>query len=335
MIRVALLSKWHVHAVDYAKQATELENISIEMVWDEDRVRGEEWSRELNVPFEAELESVLSNPSVDGVIVTAPTSEHKDVLMKAAQHGKHIFTEKVLALTIEECDGILAEVEKAEVEFMISLPRLGEDYYLYAQQAVDNEWLGQLTMVRCRVAHNGAVSTSQNPEGWLPSHFYEKEKTGGGAFIDLGAHPIYLANRLAGTPVAVTARLQSVFHPGVDDHAVALVEYGKGVLGVLETSFVSSGSPFQLELYGTEGTLLIEQNTVRIKSAQFDRENWVYPENLPAQLSTPMEQWVQAIEGSEEPVITKEDAIELTLVNQAAGLSQTSGQRIEINQIKS
>ncbi|GGF34668.1 dehydrogenase [Halobacillus andaensis] len=334
MIRVALLSKWHVHAVDYANQAKEIEDISIELVWDENAQRGEEWGKELGVPFEADLENVLSNPSIDGVIITTPTVDHKYIMIEAAKHGKHIFTEKVLALTVEDCDAILSEVEKAEVELMISLPRLVENYYLYAQKAVDQGWLGQLTMIRCRVAHNGAVATNENPEGWLPQHFYEQEKTGGGALIDLGAHSIYLANRLAGTPHAVMARLQSVFHPGIDDQAAAFVEYESGVLGVLETSFVSSGSPFQLEVYGTEGTILIEQNTVRIKSAQFESDQWMYPEDLPDPLPMPMKQWVKAIQEGHEPTITKEDALKLTLVNQGAVKSQEYGQRIDLTQLK-
>ncbi|MFG6150579.1 Gfo/Idh/MocA family protein [Halobacillus sp. B23F22_1] len=334
MIKVALLSKWHVHAVDYANQAKEIEDVSIELVWDENEQRGEEWGKELGVAYEADLETVLSNPSIDGVIITTPTVDHKHIIIEAARHGKHIFTEKVLALTIEDCDDILSEVEKSGVELMISLPRLVEDYYLYAQKAIDNGWLGQLTMIRCRVAHNGAVATSENPEGWLPQHFYEQEKTGGGALIDLGAHPIYLANRLAGTPQAVTTRLQSVFHPGIDDQAAAFVEYDSGVLGVLETSFVSFGSPFQLEVYGTEGTLLIEQNTVRMKSIQFESDQWIYPEDLPAPLPMPMEQWVKAIKEGYEPTITKEDALKLTLVNQGAVKSQENEQRIDLSQLK-
>ncbi|MCP3031736.1 Gfo/Idh/MocA family oxidoreductase [Halobacillus sp. A1] len=330
MIRVALLSKWHVHAVDYAREAMENERISIEVVWDEDQERGEAWGEELGVPFEADLNQVLTNPDIDGVIVTTPTSDHTHVLMEAARYGKHIFTEKVLALTMEECDSILMEVEKADVEFMISLPRLIEGYYLYTQKAVDQGWLGQVTMVRCRVAHNGAVSSDDHPDGWLPHHFYEKEKTGGGALIDLGAHPIYLANRLAGVPKAVTARMPSVFNTEVDDQAAAMVEYDSGVLAVLETSFVSAGSPFQLQVYGTEGTILIEQNQLRIKSSHLDSEGWVIPEDLPDKLPMPMEQWVRAIEDGTAPAITKEDALQLTLVNEGAAVSHQEGRRVEL-----
>lgn len=334
LIRVALLSKWHVHAVDYAKQAMENENISVEVVWDEIHERGIEWGTELGVRFEEDLEKVLSDSSIDGVIITNPTSDHTSIMVEAAKHGKHIFTEKVLALTVEECDEILSEVEKADVEFMISLPRLVEEYYLYAQEVVDKGWLGQLSTIRCRVAHNGAVSTEFHPGGWLPQHFYDREKTGGGALIDLGAHPIYLTNRLAGPPKALTARMQSVFNPDVDDQSIVFVEYDSGILGVLETSFVSAGSPFQLQVYGTEGTLLIEQNEVRIKSVQFNSEDWVVPEELPVPLPMPMEQWVASIERGQAPTITKEDALELTLVNQAAIISNEEERRVELKQIR-
>jgi scyllo-inositol 2-dehydrogenase (NAD+) len=330
---VALLSRWHVHAEDYAQQAEENEQISIQLVWDENSERGKKWAEELGVPFEADLTAVLSNPSIDAVIVAGPTNMHKEIMIAAANYQKHIFTEKVLAFTVQDCDDIFSAVEKANVQLMISLPRLIEDYYLYAQKAVDKGWLGKLSMVRCRAAHNGAVSTKEHPNGWLPKHFFNRENCGGGAFIDLGAHPIYLANRLTGAPKAVTARLQSMLNDGVDDHAAALVEYESGTLAVLETSFLSSGSPFQLEVYGTEGTLLIEENHIRLKSLKFDINEWIVPEQLPSPLPMPMEQWISAITKGITPTISKEDARNLTLVNQAAALSHKEERRIDLSEI--
>lgn len=47
MLRVALLSKWHVHAIDYAAQAQDNPNITISAVWDEDPARGKEWAEKL------------------------------------------------------------------------------------------------------------------------------------------------------------------------------------------------------------------------------------------------------------------------------------------------
>ncbi|MBY6037587.1 Gfo/Idh/MocA family oxidoreductase [Fictibacillus nanhaiensis] len=333
MVNVALLSKWHVHAVDYAREAQENEEISIKMVWDEDHERGETWGKELNVPFVRDLEAVLSNPEIDGVILTTPTNQHKDIIIAAANHGKHIFTEKVLAFSIDDCEEIFAAVEENNVKLMLSLPRLTESSYLYAQDVVNEGLLGDITYIRCRVAHNGAVPSKENPNGWLPEHFYKKEECGGGALIDLGAHPIYLTNRLGGKVKAVSGRLNHFYKHEVDDNAVVMVEYESGAMGMIETGFLSFGSPQQLELYGTEGTLMIEGDNVRLKSKSFTTEEWFTPAQLPHPLPSAMKQWVASIEGGINPVITKEDMLNLTAINEAAARSSKEGRRVLLSEL--
>ena len=333
VINVALLSRWHVHADDYARQAKEIDDISIKLVWDEEPERGQKWAEELGVPFEAKLETVLANSEIDAVIVDTPTNLHKEVIIQAAKHKKHIFTEKVLAFTVEDYNEIMAAIDEAGVKLMVSLPRLTEDYYVYAQETLDKGLLGKLSMVRCRFAHNGAVPSDETGTGWLPEHFFNKEQCGGGALIDLGAHPIYLTNRLAGPATALSAILQSTSDKyEVDDNAIVTVEYESGALGVLETSFLSSGSPFQLELYGTEGTLLIEDNQIKLKAKQTENK-WVTPEALPESLPMPMVQWVKAIKDNVVPTITKEDVRSLTAINQAAALSNQEGRKVNLTEL--
>ncbi|KMJ57560.1 dehydrogenase [Bacillus sp. LL01] len=331
MIKTALLSKWHVHAQEYAEEAIQNEHITLTHVWDEQNERGQAWAEELDLIFEEEIDNIFTNPEIDAVIVASPTSMHTEIITKAVQHGKHVFTEKVLAETEADARAILQEVEKHDIKLMISLPRLTADYYLYAQQVADQGLLGRLTTIRCRVAHNGSVPTKQHPNGWLPQHFYDKDLCGGGAFIDLGAHPIYLTNRLGGQPKGVTARFKQTFDYEVDDNAVAIVEYQSGALGILETGFVSSGSPFQLEVYGTEGTLMIEDSSIRIKSVNLE-EGWHSPSEaeLPENAPSAMMQWVSEIRTGKKPDISHQDAYLLTLINDAARRSNEEGRRIEI-----
>ncbi|SFD75166.1 Predicted dehydrogenase [Bacillus sp. OV194] len=334
MVSVALLSKWHVHADDYAREAKSNPSLSIQRVWDEDPSRGEKWAQELGVRFEKELEAVLQDPGIDAVIVNTPTNLHKEVIMAAVAHKKHVFTEKVLALTTADCEEIYEAVAKAGVKLTVSLPRLTTNYYLYAQHALDQGWLGELTSIRCRLAHNGAVPESGNVNGWLPPHFYNKEQCGGGALIDLGAHPIYLTNRLAGPAKAVTSIFQQSNERNVEESAVVLVEYESGALGTVETGFLSYGSPFQLEVYGTKGALLIEENEIRLTSRQLDQEGWATPQQLPEALPMPMEQWAESILNGGETTITKEDVCSLTLINEAAARSNAEGRKVSISEVK-
>jgi scyllo-inositol 2-dehydrogenase (NAD+) len=335
LINVAMLSRWHVHADDYAREATTNELLKITMVWDEDPERGRAWADELGVPFEANLESVLADPTIQAVIVDTPTNLHETVIIKAAQAGKHIFTEKVLATTTVACERIFAAVEEAGVKLMVSLPRLTESYTLFAEKVVEEGWLGRLTTARCRVSHDGAVPSEGRPNGWLPDHFYQLEPCGGGALIDLGAHPIYLLNRLCGPAESVSARFNYVTGKEVEDHAVVIVDFKNGAMGSMETGFINYGMPFQLELSGTDGTLLIENTIIRLKSRQFGESGWWTPENglngteivVPEALPTPMEQWVDSILHNKETTITKTDILGLTRINEAARESHETGKR--------
>ncbi len=329
MIRTALLSRWHVHADDYARQAASHPAIHIAAVWDEEETRGRSWAQELGVPFYAELEEVLADPDIDGVIVSAPTVMHYPILMQAARHGKHIFSEKVLALKVEEIDEIFHAATLSGSTLQLALKRLAEPYYVYAQSVLEHGWLGKLTLLRCRLAHPGGVPREGSPYGILPAYFFDHGLCGGGALMDLGAHPICLVNRLGGRPQGVYARLEKVYDREVEDHAALIVDYEGGLLGIIEAGFVSNNS-FHLELHGTEGVLLIENGAVRLRSVHEGGNQWMTVTELPAKLRSPLEQWADQVLHGTPPDITYDDMRMLTELNEAATASDREGRRISL-----
>lgn len=94
MIRVAMVSFWHVHANDYASQAEEHPDTEIVAVWDEIPERGRKEAEARGIPFYESLDELLKQDGIDAVIVDTPTNLHRDVMVKAAAAGKHIFTER-------------------------------------------------------------------------------------------------------------------------------------------------------------------------------------------------------------------------------------------------
>ena len=201
-------------------------------------------------PDYSDLDELLAQDDIDAVIVDAPTSMHRDVIVKAANAGKHIFTEKVIAPTNSELNDILKAVQDAGVKLTVSLPRLNDPYTPAIRDVIAQGLLGQLTQVRVRLAHNGSLAN------WLPPHFYALEQTAGGAMIDLGCHPMYLTRLFLGMPDSLTATYGYVTGREVEDNAVAVLAYSNGAVGVVEAGFASTHSPFQIEIFGTEGALL-------------------------------------------------------------------------------
>ena len=108
MIRVAVLSFWHVHGKDYARDAGDHPETELVAIWDEVPERGRAEAAQRGVRFYDDLDELLAQPDIDGVIVTTPTRIHKAVMVAAARAGKHIFTEKVIAATLRDAEDILA-----------------------------------------------------------------------------------------------------------------------------------------------------------------------------------------------------------------------------------
>ncbi|MFD2080666.1 Predicted dehydrogenase [Actinopolymorpha cephalotaxi] len=319
MIRIAMLSFWHVHALGYARQAQEHPGTEIVAAWDEDPARGRAEADKLGVPFHENLADVLARDDVDAVIVDTPTNIHPEVISAAARAGKHIFTEKVLALTVRECNEILAEVDKAGVTLILSLPRLYHGYTQAIREVLESGHLGELALVRTRLSHGGAVG-----EGWLPEHFYDPEQCGGGALVDLGCHPMYLTRLFLGAmPESVSASYGHVTGRQVEDNAVAVLRYPNGAIGVVEAGFATTYSPFSIEIHGTKGSLLFgtpDQKLLVRSPGHEGGEKWV---ELPVPGDQPdaFDQWVEHIGQGTRPTANVEMGVDLTRLMEAANHS--------------
>lgn len=315
MLGVAILSDWHVHSRGYAKEVREYEGASIRAVWDDKKERGQAFARDCDASFVSDLEALLSQKDIDGVVVGTATAMHPEVLIKAARAGKHIFTEKVLSITLAEGEEILKAVNDAKVKFTISFPHRTRPALLYAKSVLLEGVLGMPTVVRVRNAHNGAV------KNWLPEHFYDPKDCGGGAMIDLGAHGMYLALWLLGQPKSVMSMFSHVTKRAVEDNAVSVLEFSEGALFINETGFVSANSPFSLEIYGTEGTLLLSgpEQSVRISTAK--STDWTTVTHFPPASPSPLVQWMSAILYGTSNPFSIEEALELTRVMEGAYIS--------------
>ncbi|OPH46865.1 oxidoreductase [Paenibacillus ferrarius] len=337
MIKVAMLSFWHVHAGDYAKQVTEHANTEIVAVWDELPARGQQEAEKRGVAFYENLAELLANPEIDAVVIDTPTNLHREVMVAAAKAGKHIFTEKVIAPTLKEVNEILDAVNEAGVTLTVSLPRLNSASTLAIQEIVEKELLGTLTLVRTRLSHNGGISTESNPNGWLPEHFYNAEQCGGGALIDLGCHPMYLTRLLLGLPEAVSASYGYVTGREVEDNAVATLQYANGAIGVVEAGFVNAFSPFVIEVHGTDGSVLYSEHDGRvlIRSNKLAETNdqWTAYENWPAERISAFDQWVSHIQNGTKAETNIQLAVDLTKLMEAANQSVAKKQQIRVDSL--
>ena len=220
-------------------------------VYSRSEERAKEFAEKWNIPhYSTNMEQAINDPDTDVVVIGLPNYLHREAILMAARAGKAILCTKPLAMNGSEALEILEAVEKAGVfhgylEDLVYTPKT-----LKVLDAVHNGAVGQVTWTRSREAHPGPHSD------W----FWEPEKSGGGAIIDMGCHCIEIGRNFIGKqvrPVEAMCWADTLVKPiSAEDNAIALIKYETGAISQIEVSWsFRGGMDLRDEVAGTRGTI--------------------------------------------------------------------------------
>jgi predicted dehydrogenase len=147
--------------------------------------------------------------------------------------------------------------------------------------------------------------------------------------MDLGAHPVYILSFLFGAPKRLSGMTTSPFGTSSDENAVAVAEFKDGILGIMETAFVTFGVPDLLEVYGTEGSVFMKGPELRVTTKAVDSLllKDAAPKTLPPARPSPLIQFADAClnrSGSPE-YLGLDDALVMTKMIEAVYQSDKTG----------
>ena len=193
---------------------------------------------------------LLENPAVNIVHVCVPTHLHREITVAAAAHDKHILCEKPMALTLADCDAMIAATGTAGVMLGIGhVARFFPEYAL-AKRQVDVGAVGTATVARTRRA--GAFPRT----AW-----FADAAQSGGVVADLLVHDIDFLQWCFGRVVRVFAKIAK--SPGVEyalltlRHETGVISHAEGVWGE------PTGFHTAFEIAGTDGLLTHDSRTAR------------------------------------------------------------------------
>lgn len=223
------------------------------------------FEQEFGVKGVPDMKTMLSDPEIGGVIITVPNEQHLPVATEIAKAGKHVYTEKPIAATLE--DGVdIAALEKQygvtvtvghSARLMGSIRRIRE--------AIDAGELGRVAFMEANFSNERALELTPNTWRWY------KAKAPGGPLSQLAIHQFDILHFLGGE-IAEAASMASKLSPvgaEVDDQSMTTLRFADGKLGYVGSSWTSPGI-FSVRVFGSKGLM----------HSEIDFSSWDTPDKL-------------------------------------------------------
>jgi predicted dehydrogenase len=213
----------------------------------------------------ANFRELLARPDVDVIDCCTPNHRHEEIVLAAAEAGKHIYCEKPLAKNVAEGQRMVEAAAKAGVKTQMTFNFRFFPAIFRARQLIEAGFVGRVFSFRGRYYRASYIDPNK-PLSWR----LRRDVSGSGALFDLGAHVLDLIYYLLGDFGAVQATLETLIKErplaagsaekgpvDVDDLALLHLRLVDGTLGLVESSRMGTGvtNDLQLEIFGDRGAI--------------------------------------------------------------------------------
>jgi predicted dehydrogenase len=311
-----------------------------EHVWD--------FHKKFDIPHAfGDYKDMIASDLIDAVTLACPNDLHCEAALVAAANKKHVFVDKPLALSLDECDQMIQACKEAGVLLFYGENLCFTPKYVRAKQLADEGAFGDVYYVRQLECHYGPHAD------W----FWDVKRSGGGVLMDMGCHSIAYCRWVFGNaPVeSVYAELDTFVHGDKtkgDDHAIVTMRFAptdkhpNGGIGVAENSWARPGGfDNRAEIYGSKGLTIADMSrddalkTYSIEGYGYAGEK--APHTKGWTLTTHNEGWsygfpqemahfVDCIAQGKEPMLTGEDGRAVLEIISAAYESASTGKRVKL-----
>lgn len=242
-----------------------------------DPENGETIAKELGCDCETDLDRICAREDVDAVLVAAPNYLHKDPVIAAARHKKHVFCEKPIALSYKDCDEMVKTAEENGVIFMAGHVMNFFRGVRHAKRLISEGKIGRVLYVHS--ARNGW----EEPQ---PSISWKKIRSKSGGHLYHHIHELDCIQFIMGPATEVTMTGGNVAHRGdrfgdEDDMLFLNLEFGNGTYAICEYGSAFHWPEHYVLIQGTKGAIRIDMCNVgmTVKTADGAEEHYLVHES--------------------------------------------------------
>ena len=230
--------------------------------YDINLARAEELAKQYGGKAYASYEALLADPEIAAVSVCAANHVHAEITIAALKAGKHVLCEKPMAVTLEECEAMVAAAKESGKYLMIGQNQRLAKAHAKAKELIEQGAIGKVLTFRTIFGHGGPETWSIDPGSnvW----FFDKTKAAMGAMADLGIHKTDMIQYVLGTKIAKTQAVLTTLDKkdatggliGVDDNAICIYQMENGIIGTMTASWTYYAAEDNTTvIYGTKGEL--------------------------------------------------------------------------------
>ena len=203
-------------------------------------------------------EAAASDPETTVLAIAVPPHQQAQIAIRALQNGKAVFCEKPLGVSTQDAQHILTAARQHNCIGMVDFEFPVIDVWMQTKSILDSGEIGSLRH----------IAVNWNVETYANKHHLDSWKTqaesGGGALNMFVCHVFYYLEWFAGEITTLSTQLHRspVDNRSADTTAVLTVEFASGVIASISVSTDAfMGSGHRVELYGDNGTLILENTT--------------------------------------------------------------------------
>jgi len=313
--------------------------------------RAPDLATEFGVAAEPSLEALLGRPEIEAVVITSPHRAHHAQAIAAAAAGKHVYIEKPMALSIAECDAIIAACTAAGVKLTVNFVTRFRDAPLAMKRLVDDGAIGDIRMIQMRGAWTSFLLEDIVDEATgrviIPRKSWAFDPAEGSQFLDWGVHETDAVRWLTGSEaVSVYADYRTYgMPPPVDLSAMVQYRMAGGVMvqmlmtyevpepGLIPndwTRVIGSAGIIEADHYGQVRLGAGADWRVVAEQVAFDfLGDYLDPNRLKG-FAAQVEDFAGAIREEREPAVTGRDGRAAVEMVEAADRSAASGAAVTL-----
>ncbi len=273
----------------------------------------------------SDVQKLLAQPEIEAVSICTPNFLHAPLSIQALEAGKNVLCEKPMATTVTDAQKMKATADSTGKVLYIGFNHRFIGKFHLAKTLLDGGEFGRLLVARVAIGHNMYARLDST---W----FAQKDRSGGGTFIDNGVHMIDMLRWYGGSITSVSGQAHGLKlkQGDVEDNAIGLFTLGNGGMASLQCSWTwPGGYSLLFHMICENGTIDLSTNDVIVQRTGSEESETLTPPPMDA-WSEEVKHFLAASRGEEAPFVRPDDGIEAVKVAVACYESSSTGRTVQL-----